>query len=280
MHGYYLVPHGTSTTHRIAYTHGASAFRPPCRRTTSAEPWVMSTWWARPADEAISHAWSYILKRLLLMVPDAVRRAAGHLRRDPVRAGRAGGADWSRRKGRVGGGESRRRRGYRGGRAWTPSGSSRSRSCTASTSRRSSASADAGAYARFDLGTSFYQRKAVWELIVEKLPVSISLGMWTSSSATSSRCRWAWPRRCARARASTSVTTMLDPGRLRDSRFRARRRAAGVFRRRQLQWFPLRGLTSANWDNSAGAARSPTISGTSRCRSRPWWPAASRSSRC
>jgi microcin C transport system permease protein len=36
-----------------------------------------------------------------------------------------------------------------------------------------------GDYARFDLGQSFYQRKAVWQLILEKLPVSISLGLWT-----------------------------------------------------------------------------------------------------
>ena len=34
-------------------------------------------------------------------------------------------------------------------------------------------------YARFDLGTSFYQRKAVWDLVKEKMPVSISLGLWT-----------------------------------------------------------------------------------------------------
>ncbi|MGZ8319813.1 MAG: microcin C ABC transporter permease YejB [Telluria sp.] len=36
-----------------------------------------------------------------------------------------------------------------------------------------------GDYARFDLGTSFLQNKTVWELIKEKLPVSISLGVWT-----------------------------------------------------------------------------------------------------
>jgi microcin C transport system permease protein len=36
-----------------------------------------------------------------------------------------------------------------------------------------------GDYARFDLGQSFYQRKAVWQLILDKLPVSISLGLWT-----------------------------------------------------------------------------------------------------
>src|SRR5689334_7013430 len=34
-------------------------------------------------------------------------------------------------------------------------------------------------FARFDLGRSFYHNKAVWNLILEKLPVSISLGLWT-----------------------------------------------------------------------------------------------------
>jgi len=33
-------------------------------------------------------------------------------------------------------------------------------------------------YATFDLGKSFLQNKGVWELIKEKLPVSISLGLW------------------------------------------------------------------------------------------------------
>ena len=34
-------------------------------------------------------------------------------------------------------------------------------------------------YAQFDLGKSFMQNKTVWQLIVEKLPVSVSLGLWT-----------------------------------------------------------------------------------------------------
>ena len=34
-------------------------------------------------------------------------------------------------------------------------------------------------YARFDLGTSYFHHKGVWELIVDKLPVSISLGLWS-----------------------------------------------------------------------------------------------------
>src|SRR5450830_663867 len=36
-----------------------------------------------------------------------------------------------------------------------------------------------GQFARFDLGRSFFQNKSVSELIWEKLPVSISLGLWT-----------------------------------------------------------------------------------------------------
>ena len=36
-----------------------------------------------------------------------------------------------------------------------------------------------GSFARFDLGRSFLQNKEVWQLIKEKLPVSISLGLWT-----------------------------------------------------------------------------------------------------
>ena len=35
-----------------------------------------------------------------------------------------------------------------------------------------------GSFARFDLGTSFMHNKDVWQLIKEKLPVSMSLGLW------------------------------------------------------------------------------------------------------
>jgi microcin C transport system permease protein len=36
-----------------------------------------------------------------------------------------------------------------------------------------------GRYLRFDLGDSYFYQKSVWGLIVEKLPVSISLGVWS-----------------------------------------------------------------------------------------------------
>ena len=37
-----------------------------------------------------------------------------------------------------------------------------------------------GDFLRFDLGTSFFQGRPVLDLIIEKLPVSISLGLWTT----------------------------------------------------------------------------------------------------
>ena len=45
-------------------------------------------------------------------------------------------------------------------------------------------------------------RTRLWTLIKEKLPVSISLGL-DPSSATWSRCRWAWLKAVREARAST-----------------------------------------------------------------------------
>ena len=36
-----------------------------------------------------------------------------------------------------------------------------------------------GRFARFDLGQSYYQHESVWQLVISKLPVSISIGLWT-----------------------------------------------------------------------------------------------------
>lgn len=35
-------------------------------------------------------------------------------------------------------------------------------------------------YAQFDFGKSFYQDKTVWQLIKERMPVSVSLGLWST----------------------------------------------------------------------------------------------------
>ncbi|MDR2154928.1 MAG: ABC transporter permease subunit, partial [Burkholderiaceae bacterium] len=104
-----------------------------------------------------------------------------------------------------------------------------------------------GQFARFDLGRSFFQNKDVWQLIREKLPVSISLGLWTFFISY----LVAVPLGIAKAVRAGSrfdlATTLLVllgyaiPG------FVLGLALLVVFGG-QLQWFPLRGLTSANFD--------------------------------
>jgi microcin C transport system permease protein len=111
-----------------------------------------------------------------------------------------------------------------------------------------------GQFARFDLGRSFFQNKDVWELIKEKLPVSISLGLWTFFISYFI----AVPLGVAKAvRAGTKfdlVSTLLIlvgyaiPGFVLGI-------ALLVIFGGQLQWFPLRGLTSANWEELSWPAR-------------------------
>src|ERR671915_1346038 len=106
-----------------------------------------------------------------------------------------------------------------------------------------------GQFARFDLGRSFIHNKSVWQLIKEKLPVSISLGMWTFLLIYLISV----PLGIAKAvRAGTpfdTVTTFIVLlgyaipsfvlGVVLLVYF-----AGGTF----VQWFPLRGIVSLNWD--------------------------------
>jgi microcin C transport system permease protein len=111
-----------------------------------------------------------------------------------------------------------------------------------------------GQFATFDLGKSFFQNKAVSELIIEKLPVSISLGLWTFFISY----LVAVPLGVAKAVRAGSrfdmVTTLLVlvgyaiPG------FVLGVVLLVVFGG-QLQWFPLRGLTSSNWEELSWGAR-------------------------
>ena len=111
-----------------------------------------------------------------------------------------------------------------------------------------------GQFARFDLGRSFFQNKDVWSLIVEKLPVSISLGLWTFLLSYGV----AVPLGVAKAVRAGSrfdlVTTLLVlvgyaiPGFVLGV-------ALLVIFGGQLQWFPLRGLTSPNWEELSWPAR-------------------------
>jgi microcin C transport system permease protein len=105
-----------------------------------------------------------------------------------------------------------------------------------------------GQFARFDLGRSFFQNKDVWQLIKEKLPVSISLGLWTFFISYLISV----PLGVAKAvRAGTRfdlVTTLIVLTGYAIPGFVLGLALLVVFGG-QLQWFPLRGLTSANFDD-------------------------------
>ncbi|MGZ5181727.1 MAG: microcin C ABC transporter permease YejB [Ramlibacter sp.] len=111
-----------------------------------------------------------------------------------------------------------------------------------------------GQFARFDLGRSFFQNKDVWQLVKEKLPVSVSLGLWTFFISY----LVAVPLGVAKAvRAgsrfdlATSIVVLVGyaiPG------FVLGIVLLVVFGG-QLQWFPLRGLVSGNWDELSWPSR-------------------------
>lgn len=111
-----------------------------------------------------------------------------------------------------------------------------------------------GRFARFDLGRSFFQNKDVGELIIEKLPVSITLGLWTFFLSYGI----AVPLGVAKAVRAGSrfdfITTLIVllgyaiPGFVLGV-------ALLVIFGGQLQWFPLRGLTSSNWDELSWGGR-------------------------
>ena len=109
-------------------------------------------------------------------------------------------------------------------------------------------------YLTFDLGTSFFQHKPVWNLVKEKLPVSISLGLWTFFISY----LIAVPLGVAKAvRAGSrfdTVTTLLILAGYAIPGFVLGVALLVIFGG-QLQWFPLRGLTSPNWDSLSWGAR-------------------------
>ena len=111
-----------------------------------------------------------------------------------------------------------------------------------------------GQFARFDLGRSFFQNKDVWQLIKEKLPVSISLGLWTFVISYGISVPLGVAKAVRAGSRFDLVTTLIVlvgyaiPGFVLGV-------ALLVIFGGQLQWFPLRGLTSANWDELSWGAK-------------------------
>ncbi|MBL8289409.1 MAG: ABC transporter permease subunit [Rubrivivax sp.] len=111
-------------------------------------------------------------------------------------------------------------------------------------------------YARFDLGRSFLQNKQVWDLIKEKLPVSVSLGLWTFLLTYLVSVPLGVAKAVREGSRFDTLSTALVLlgyaipgfvlGLLLIVLF-----AGGSF----WDWFPLRGLTSDNWDELAWPAR-------------------------
>lgn len=113
-----------------------------------------------------------------------------------------------------------------------------------------------GNYVRFDFGDSFYRDQSVVDLVIDKMPVSISLGLWTTilvylisiplgiAKAVRDGSRFdVW----------TSAVVIVGysiPGFL-FAVLLVVLFAGGSF----LDWFPLRGLVSENWEDLAWPAR-------------------------
>lgn len=111
-------------------------------------------------------------------------------------------------------------------------------------------------FARFDLGRSFLHNKDVWQLIKEKLPVSISLGLWTFliSYLISIPLGVAKAvREGTRFDALTTLAVLVGyaiPGFVLGVLLIVLF-AGGTY----LDLFPLRGLTSDNWEELSWPAR-------------------------
>ncbi len=111
-----------------------------------------------------------------------------------------------------------------------------------------------GQFARFDLGQSFFHHKDVWSLVKAKLPVSISLGLWTFflSYLVSVPLGIAKAVRAgSRFDTLTSLLVLVGyaiPGFVLGV-------VLLVIFGGQLQWFPLRGLTSSDWETLSWGAK-------------------------
>jgi microcin C transport system permease protein len=111
-------------------------------------------------------------------------------------------------------------------------------------------------FARFDLGRSFMHNKDVWALIKEKLPVSISLGLWSFLLAYLISVPLGIAKAVREGSRFDTFTTLLVlvgyaiPGFVLGILLIVLF-AGGTF----YDWFPLRGLTSDNWEQLSWPAR-------------------------
>jgi microcin C transport system permease protein len=106
-----------------------------------------------------------------------------------------------------------------------------------------------GQYLRFDFGESFYRDQSVVELVKEKMPVSISLGLWTTLLVYFVSI----PLGIAKAvrdgsRFDVWTSGVVIIGYAIPSFLFAILLIVVFAGGHYLDWFPLRGLTSSNWE--------------------------------
>ena len=111
-------------------------------------------------------------------------------------------------------------------------------------------------FAQFELGRSFMHNKDVFQLILEKLPVSISLGLWTFLLSYLVSIPLGIAKATREGSRFDAISTMLvlagyaTPGFVLGVVLIVLF-AGGSY----LDWFPLRGLTSDNWAELSWPAR-------------------------
>jgi microcin C transport system permease protein len=113
-----------------------------------------------------------------------------------------------------------------------------------------------GNFLRFDFGRSFLQNKDVWTLLKEKLPVSISLGLWTFLISYLISIPLGIAKAVKEGTRFDTATTLVVligyavPGFVLGVLLIVLF-AGGTF----FDWFPLRGLVSDNWSELGWPAR-------------------------
>ena len=123
-----------------------------------------------------------------------------------------------------------------------------------------------GDYITFDFGKSYFSDRSVISLIVEKMPVSISLGLWLTLIRTWSPFRSASARRCNDGSTFDVWTSaVIIIGYAIPSFILAIMLIVLFAGGSYWSWFPLRGLTSDNFEQPAGGARSWTMPGIWYC---------------
>lgn len=113
-----------------------------------------------------------------------------------------------------------------------------------------------GNYLTFDFGESFYKDQTVVELVIERMPVSISLGLW-AALLVYAVCIPLGIAKAVRDGSRFDVWTsgVVIIGNAIPSFLFAILLIIVFAGGRYLDWFPLRGLTSPNWDELSWPAR-------------------------